>query len=156
MERGKQGEEEAAPEQRLGPTENRSSTSFGVRKVVRFYSPDSQAQQPWGGARTRPLRALRCEVRPRGPPSRARLENNAMSPGVTLPVSDGGARSKRYGEGDWKAKAPHGELWDSIHKAPLQRGRTQVPKGSPMALGKETLVCTSAHCFCPVIIIIKG
>lgn len=109
-----------------------------------------------GVVQGRDPRALRCEVRPRGPPSRARLENNAMSPGVTLPVSDGGARSKRYGEGDWKAKAPHGELWDSIHKAPPQRGRTQVPKGSPMALGKETLVCTSAHCFCPVIIIIKG
>lgn len=70
VERGKQGEEEAAPEQRLRATENQSSTSFGVHKVVRFYSPDSQAQQPWGGARTR---SLRCEVRPRGPLSRAHL-----------------------------------------------------------------------------------
>lgn len=79
-----------------------------------------------------------------------------MSPGVTLPVSDGGARSKRYGEGDWKAKAPHGELQGSVHKrSPLEREDTG-PEGQPRSLGEGDPCLHFSTSFFPVIIIMKG
>lgn len=81
-----------------------------------------------------------------------------MSPGVTLPVSDGGARSKRYGEGDWKAKAPcgDGELQGSVHKgSPLER-EDMGPEGQPCSLGEGDPCLHFSTSFFPVVIIMKG
>lgn len=153
MERGKQGEEEAAPEQRLRATENQSSTRFGVHKVVGFYSSDSQAQQPWGGARTRPLR---CEVRPRGPLSRAHLPSEQCN--VTRrhasrepwckeqEVRGRGLESKST---TWRAVGQRSQ------SSPLEREDTG-PEGQPRSLGEGDPCLHFSTSFFPVIIITKG